>query len=225
MTHHEGQMNITLQIFLDNGWQDAAEVSFDQQDGGYTSGARVGYDIDYYAERGALDYAEGHPVTGCRAVSVRYPVDMADRYTPRWPPFMLDLLPQGHTRIRLAKALGIEPDARSSDLALLMRVGGSTIGNVRIKEAAEREAERLHGASRVGLAIDDILNRTDLFVEVVDRHAMIASGSSGLQGEWPKIALTKANDGLFYPDPLVADDDAVEHVIVKMRRGGDVDGA
>ena len=217
-------MDITLQIFLDGRWHDAAEVGFDHPDGGYMAGARVGYDIDYFAQWGAVEYAEGRSATDCRAVSVLYPVDMADRHTSRWPPFMLDLLPQGHARIRLAKAMGIDPDIRSSDLPLLMRAGGSTIGNVRIKEAAEQEAERLRTAPRAGLSLDDILGRTDLFVEVVDRHAMIASGSSGLQGEWPKVALTKSIDGFYYPDPFVADDDAVEHIIVKLRRGGDIDG-
>lgn len=217
-------MHVTLQVFLDGGWQDAADLQFEQPDAGYVSPATVGYDIDYYAEQGAVDYAQGQAAIDRRAVSVRYPVDLVDRRTPRWPPFLLDLLPQGHARIRLSKALGVAPDSLSSDLPLLMRSAGSTIGNVRIKEAAEQEAERLHDVPRVGLEMADILERTDLFVEVVDRHAMIASGSSGLQGEWPKVALTKAKDGLYYPDPLVADDDAVEHVIVKLRRGGDVDG-
>ncbi|WP_365887935.1 HipA domain-containing protein [Ensifer sp. SSB1] len=47
---------------------------------------------------------------------------------------------------------------------------------------------------------------------------MIASGSSGLQGEWPKVALTMANDGLYYADAFVQDEEAVRHVIVKLLR-------
>ncbi len=57
---------------------------------------------------------------------------------------------------------------------------------------------------------------TDLFVEVVDRFGMLASGSSGLQGEWPKVALTLAEDGLWYPDAFVDDEEARMHVIVKL---------
>lgn len=217
-------MIITLQTFLEDRWHDAAEVSFDLPDSGYIGAAVVSYDIDYFAERGAVDFAEGRPATDCRSVSVGYPVDLVARHTSRWPPFMLDLLPQGHARGRLAKAMDLDASARSSDLPLLMRSGGSTIGNVRIKEAAEQEEERLRTAHRVGLTLDDILKRTELFLEVVDRYAMIASGSSGLQGEWPKVALTVASDGLYYPDPVVADGEALQHVIVKLRRGGDVDG-
>ncbi|WP_432289475.1 HipA domain-containing protein (plasmid) [Aminobacter sp. BA135] len=217
-------MIITLQTFVGGRWFDAAEVSFEQPDAGFLAGATVSYDVDYFAEKGAVEFADERPVTDFRAVSFKYPLSLADKRTPRWPPFLLDLLPQGHARIRLAKALGLPPDSRASDLPLLMRSGGSTIGNVRIKEAAEQEAKRLQGVVRTGLALDDILDRTDLFVEVVDNHAMIASGSSGLQGEWPKVALTLAKDGLYYPDPLVADDEAVEHLIVKLKRGGDIDG-
>ncbi|WP_425962188.1 hypothetical protein [Rhizobium nepotum] len=43
-------------------------------------------------------------------------------------------------------------------------------------------------------------------MEVADRFAMLASGSSGLQGEWPKVSMTQAADGLYYPDSFVTDD-------------------
>lgn len=53
-------------------------------------------------------------------------------------------------------------------------------------------------------------------MEVADRFGMLASGSSGLQGEWPKVSMTQANDGLYHPDSFVTDDEAVRHVIVKL---------
>lgn len=58
-------------------------------------------------------------------------------------------------------------------------------------------------------------------MEVADRFGMLASGSSGLQGEWPKISMTLANDGLYYPDSFVADDEAERHVIVKLVRSNE----
>jgi serine/threonine-protein kinase HipA len=45
--------------------------------------------------------------------------------------------------------------------------------------------------------------------------AALASGSSGVQGAWPKVLLTQGIDGRWYPDPMVADRDATDHVIVK----------
>ncbi len=50
---------------------------------------------------------------------------------------------------------------------------------------------------------------------------MLASGSSGLQGEWPKVSMTQATDGLYYPDSVVSDDEAVRHVIVKLVRSNE----
>jgi serine/threonine-protein kinase HipA len=50
---------------------------------------------------------------------------------------------------------------------------------------------------------------------------MLASGSSGLQGEWPKVSMTQANDGLYYPDSFVTDEEAVRYVIVKLVRSNE----
>ena len=94
-------------------------------------------------------------------------------------------------------------------------------GNIRIKEAADAEAERLRGVERQGVTEREILERSDRFMEVADRFGMLASGSSGLQGEWPKVAMTLADDGLYYPDSVVTDEEAVRHVIVKLVRSND----
>lgn len=213
-------MLVTFQIHHGSQWHDAGEIEFEQPQLGYQGPSSVSYDLDYFTDFGAMDYAEGNAADGCWAVSVMHPVDLENRHSTKWPAFLLDLMPQGHARTKLATYLNIDPDARSSDIPLLMRAAGSTVGNIRIKEAAEEEAERLSETVRIGVSIDEILERSDRFLEIVDRHAMIASGSSGLQGEWPKVAMTMAADGLYYPDPFVEDHEAARHVIVKMQRGG-----
>ena len=47
------------------------------------------------------------------------------------------------------------------------------------------------------------------------------SGSSGLQGEWPKLLLTEAKDGLFYLDHSLPDSEAKQHWLVKFGRSSD----
>jgi serine/threonine-protein kinase HipA len=74
---------------------------------------------------------------------------------------------------------------------------------------------------RNGVTMRDILDRNDRFLEVADTFALLASGSSGLQGNWPKIAMTMASDGKWYPDSTVEDRDAREHVIVKFTRSNE----
>jgi serine/threonine-protein kinase HipA len=213
-------MLVTFQIHHGGQWHDAGEIEFEQPQFGYEGPSIVSYDLDYFTDFGALDYAHDNAVVDHRAVTVMHPIDLENRHSKKWPAFLLDLMPQGHARTKLAKHLNIDPDARSSDIPLLMRAAGSTIGNIRIKEAAEAETRRLSETLGIGVSLEEILERSDRFLEIVDRHAMIASGSSGLQGEWPKVAMTMAADGLYYPDPFVRDDEAARHVIVKMQRGG-----
>ena len=163
----------------------------------------------------------GHPLRDARALSVAIPLDLETRTYRTWPAFLLDLLPQGHARRKLAQHLNLDADSPSAEIHLLLRGAGAPIGNIRIKEAHLEEIERLKGAPRLGVTRHDIEHKTDKFLEVADRFAMIASGSSGLQGEWPKVAMTKARDGLWYPDPAVEDDDAIDHVIVKLLRSNE----
>jgi DNA-binding XRE family transcriptional regulator len=51
---------------------------------------------------------------------------------------------------------------------------------------------------------------------------LFVAGSSGVQGEWPKILLTRARDGLLYLDHSLPDAEAVEHFVVGFGRGPDV---
>ena len=169
----------------------------------------------------SAELAAGRTVRDYRALSVRCPVDLENRYGRSWPPFLLDLIPQGHARRKLAEHLGLAEGSRASDLPLLLRSATGGIGSIRIKEAAEAETERLHGVQRQGVTEVEILERSDRFMEVADRFGMLASGSSGLQGEWPKVSMTQANDGLYYPDSCVTDDEAVRHVIVKLVRSNE----
>ncbi|MBW8445773.1 MAG: HipA domain-containing protein [Arenimonas sp.] len=169
----------------------------------------------------SAEFAAGKTVRDHRALSVRYPVDLENRYSLNWPPFLLDLMPQGHARRKLAEHLSLAEGARASDLPLLLRSATGGIGNIRIKEAAEAEMSRLRGVERQGVTEVEILERSDRFMEVADRFGMLASGSSGLQGEWPKVSMTQANDGLYHPDGFVTDDEAVRHVIVKLVRSNE----
>ena len=214
-------MRVTLQIHFDDEWHDAATLELSDDAAGFQGSSIVDYDLDYFVKIASAEFALGRMVHNHRALSVRYPVDLAHRYSRSWPPFLLDLMPQGHARRKLAEHLGLAEGSRASDLPLLLRSATGGLGNLRIREAADAEAERLRGVERQGVTEAEILERSDRFMEVVDRFGMLASGSSGLQGEWPKVSMTQANDGLYYPDSFVTDDEAVRHVIVKLVRSNE----
>lgn len=214
-------MRLTLQTNLAGEWHHAATLELKDEAAGFQGASIVDYDLDYFVTVASAEFAAGKTVRDHRALSVRYPVDLENRYSRNWPPFLLDLMPQGHARRKLADHLGLAEGARASDLPLLLRSATGGIGNIRIKEAAEAETERLRGVERQGVTEAEILERSDRFMEVADRFGMLASGSSGLQGEWPKVSMTQARDGLYYPDSFVSDDEAVRHVIVKLVRSSE----
>ncbi|KKX32937.1 type II toxin-antitoxin system HipA family toxin [Rhizobium sp. LC145] len=214
-------MRLTLQTHFDGEWHYAATVEIKDAAAGFQGASIVDYDLDYFVNVASAEFAAGKMVRDHRALSVRYPVDLENRYSRSWPPFLLDLIPQGHARRKLAEHLSLAEGSRASDLPLLLRSATGGIGNIRIKEATEAETERLRGVERQGVTEAEILERSDRFMEVADRFGMLASGSSGLQGEWPKVSMTQANDGLYYPDSFVTDDEAVRHVIVKLVRSNE----
>jgi serine/threonine-protein kinase HipA len=211
-------VDLTVEVFFEAGWHEAARISIAEPEKGVRGPSSVEYDTVYFAEQGSVPYSEDRPARDLRALSVDMPIDLEHRIYDTWPPFLLDFLPQGRQRERLARFLDLPADSPSTEIHLLLRSGGSPVGNVRIKEAHDLEVERLKTTARAGVTMEEILSRSDNFIDVTDRFSMLASGSSGLQGDWPKVALTKAKDGLWYPDPMVTDDEAVDHVIAKLLR-------
>jgi len=197
---------VTLQTHFDGAWHGAATLEIEDDAAGFQGASIVDYNLDYFVTVASGEFSAGRPVRDHRALSVNFPIDLENRYSRSWPPFLLDLMPQGHARRKLAEHLSLAESSRASDLPLLLRSATGGIGNIRIKEAAEAEIERLRGVERQGVTEAEILERSDRFLEVADRFGMLASGSSGLQGEWPKVSMTQADDGLYYPDTLVTDD-------------------
>lgn len=210
------EKRLTIQIHADGQWRDAAEIGFRDPGRGIRGSVWLSYRDDYYFDLDIFDEPEGS-VVDRRAMSVRHPVDLEYRILDRWPAWLLDLLPQGAARRRIADELGLRLDAAALDIGLLMRAGGAPIGNIRIKEAWEEEQQRLKGVVCPPLSDGDVRTRSDLFLEVVGTYAHLASGSSGVQGEWPKALLTRSvKDGMWYPDPFVDTDEGAEHMIVKL---------
>jgi serine/threonine-protein kinase HipA len=209
---------LTLQIHFDNAWHDAAILEVESAALGTASPATLEYNASYFFDYGSEAFDAGHPSIDWRALSVRHQLDLSGVKLRTWPPFLLDLLPQGHGRRRLAEQMGLNPDSPSADFPLLLRGGGAPIGNIRVKEAWTAEQERIHGQEIRGVTIDEVFARSEAFRDMAERFALIASGSSGVQGEWPKILLAQSEDERWYPDSMVTDERAKAHVIVKMSR-------
>lgn len=205
----------TLQLHLDGAWHDAGSTSlFGPAASGWQTRTYTGYAADWAVSQiGRRDAA---------AFSCRTPVGLKALELPHWPVFLVDALPQGFGRGELLKRLQLPSTAQAeADWPLLLAGAGNPIGNLRIKEAADWLKARTDAVQ--GFTDDEVARRGEDFAEHLASHGLFVAGSSGVQGEWPKILLTRGRDGLLYLDHTLPDEEAVDHFIVKFGRGMDPD--
>lgn len=201
----------TIQLHAHGQWHDVATVQlFGDTHGGWRTKSYTGY---------AVDWAFAHPgATDAHALTAQWPVGLETLTLPHWPVFLIDLLPQGFGREEMLRRLGLPAGAEAgADWRLLLSGAGNPIGHLRVKEAAESLA--LETGPRKGFSDDEVAARSEDFAEYLASHGLFVAGSSGVQGEWPKVLLTRAKDGLLYLDHTLPDAEAVAHYLVKFGRG------
>lgn len=203
----------TLQLHAQGAWHDVASVTLlGRPEEGWRAKTYAGYDAAWVmAHIGAKD---------AHALCARWPVGLEPLESPHWPVCLIDALPQGFGRQELLRRIGLSPVVgEGADWPLLLAGAGNPIGHLRVKEAAQWLAEQA-GPLR-GFTDEEVAQRGDGFSEYLASHGLFVAGSSGVQGEWPKILLTRADDGLLYLDHTLPDARAVAHYIVKFGRGTD----
>lgn len=203
----------TLELHAAGAWHAAASVSLlGSESDGWRAKTYSGYAVDWaFAHAGATD---------AHALCARWPVGLEPHQEAHWPVHLIDMLPQGYGRQELLRRIGEPATAGvAADWKLLLAGAGNPIGNLRVKEAADWLAAKA-GPLR-GFTDDEVAQRGDEFAEYLASHGLFVAGSSGVQGEWPKILLTRADDGLLYLDHTLPDERAVQHCIVKFGRGTD----
>ncbi|MGF6525799.1 type II toxin-antitoxin system HipA family toxin [Variovorax sp. PvP013] len=201
----------TIELHADGAWRDVGVVHLaGPSNQGWRTPTHAGYDTAWAVEH--IDARDAH------AFCSRLPVGVVDFRSPHWPVFLIDMLPQGFGREELLRQLGLpETAADAADWRLLLAGAGNPIGNLRVKEAAQWLARR-QDAPR-GFEDDEVAAREEDFGEYLAGHGLFVAGSSGVQGEWPKLLLTRADDGLLHLDHTLPDERARAHFIVKFGRG------
>lgn len=201
----------TIQLFCDGAWCDIATVSlFGQEQEGWRAKTYSGYSVEWAFSH--LNARDAH------ALACQVPVGLAPLELPHWPVFLMDMLPQGFGRVELLRRINLPATAAENADWRLLKVGaGNPIGNLRVKEAALWLHANAGPTS--GFTDEEVAARSDDFAEYLASHGLFVAGSSGVQGEWPKVLLTRANDGLLYLDHTLEDEKACVHYIVKFGRG------
>lgn len=203
----------TVQLHAYGTWHDVAGVSLlDTETEGWKARTYSGYAVEWAFEHAGA--ADAH------AICAQWPVGLEPLQVPHWPVALIDMLPQGFGRQELLRRIGQSPSAGTvADWDLLLAGAGNPIGHLRVKEAAEWLDA--NAGPQHGFTDEEVAQRGDEFSEYLASHGLFVAGSSGVQGEWPKVLLTRAQDGLLYLDHTLPDEHAVEHYIVKFGRGTD----
>jgi len=140
----------------------------------------------------------------------------------RPPSFLYDLVPQGKGRKFLLSILKLA-DSDEMIMPLVMAGAFNPIGCLRINTAMDfyaREAAKNPDQQMTdGVSLEDITQRSDEFLDHIALHAMLATGTTGVQGVAPKFLLTTDRRGRWFADMALPDDRAHEHWLVKLPRG------
>lgn len=205
----------TLQIYQEDEWLDCAIVEIvGQQQTGWQAATRTSYLFEYAISY--MDLSDGH------ALAYHLPVNVQNTLQSTWPAFLMDLLPQGYGRKELLRQLNFSENTQEqADWALLKAGAGNPIGNLRIKEAYEWLQGQFPVRQNRGFSLNQVVERQEKFIESLASYGLFIAGSSGIQGEWPKLLLTQGHDNLFYLDHTLTDHQVKQHWLVKFSRGSD----
>ncbi len=194
----------TLQIHRQGQWHDAATVAlWGSVEEGWRCKTYAGYETDWSIRHFGRNDAH--------ALTCRWPVGLEALESPHWPVFLIDMLPQGFGRAELLRRLGLQVSSEQpADWPLLLAGAGNPIGHLRVKEAAVALVDAAQGAASgpSGFSDEEVSDRVEAFSEYLAAHGLFVAGSSGVQGEWPKLLLTRGHDGLLYLDHTLPDEQA-----------------
>ncbi|MCO8070694.1 HipA domain-containing protein [Acinetobacter lwoffii] len=205
----------TLQIYQEDEWLDCAIVEVvGQPQTGWQAATRTSYLFEYAISY--MNLSDGH------ALAYHLPVNVQNTLQSTWPAFLMDLLPQGYGRKELLRQLNFSENTQEqADWALLKAGAGNPIGNLRVKEAYEWLQGQFPVQQNHGFSLDQVVERQEKFIESLASYGLFIAGSSGIQGEWPKLLLTQGHDDLFYLDHTLTDHQVKQHWLVKFSRGSD----
>jgi serine/threonine-protein kinase HipA len=140
----------------------------------------------------------------------------------RPPSFLYDLVPQGQGRKFLLSVLNL-PDSDDMIMPLLMAGAFNPIGCLRLDTAlhffAQEARKNPDPQLTQGVSLEDIIQRNDEFLNHIALHAMLATGTTGVQGVAPKFLLTTDQHGRWFADMALPDELAHVHWLVKLPRG------
>lgn len=173
---------LTLQIYLDGRWHDAAVLDFKEPHKGRDSEALLAYDFNY-----AVDHLDRNDIASC---SIHCPVMLIGSHFARpWFGFLDDIIPAGASRRYWITQLGLQGKPTGEQDYTLLKAGTiAPVGNLRIKESLPQLPLNSQLKSRRFPAEWAIERDTD-FLEYAQQMGAASGGATGAGGEAPKLLL------------------------------------
>lgn len=202
-----------IEIYRDGAWHEAATLEELGPDR-----CRIDYLLHYQFSPEPWPLSLGYPLDTPPDVLIHR--DGQPEEIDRRPPgFVYDLVPQGKGRQYLLKALNVA-DGENVVMPLIMAGAFNPIGCLRVQSAVQFYASHTQAVgANEGFLLQDILAKSEQFLEHLSMHAMLAAGTTGVQGVAPKYLLTQNNDGMWFADLALPDEQAAAHWLVKLPRG------
>ena len=178
--------NVTLQLFNQGKWWDAATLSF----AGNKLSATAA--LSYYSEYIAA--VASYEVKDCWACTLNAPISIIPTDYPNWPALLDDILPVGKSRDWWLQYLNV---SRSGDFeqnyALLTNACMSPVGNLRIKESVLSSNDD----TKIRFSINDVIQLQHNFLEYANEHGAAVGGATGAGGVAPKLLLMLEEDQVY----------------------------
>ncbi|SDL07733.1 serine/threonine-protein kinase HipA [Modicisalibacter muralis] len=206
-------MQLTIQVYHQHQWQDAATLEIPNPDKGTHGPARLGYQQDY-----ALGWMFRDDEHAC---SLTLPVElMTKHHGERWFGFIDDIMPAGASRRYWVNQLGLQNLSASRQDAELLRQGTiAPVGNLRIRESLPTPSVG-SGLRERRFPMSDVVERNTDFLEYAQQMGAASGGATGAGGEAPKLLVRRTPEDhvwidTWQDDPTNPDD----HFLVKFPRG------
>lgn len=193
---------LTLQIYLNQEWQDMAELHFEEKTYQLSNLVYLpDYITQYFGQAGS------------NAVSINYPVNIfIENQNALWT-CISDITPAGASRRYWIETLDIKHLPEAEQNYRLLKYGAiSPVGNLRIKEAVPQKAEYRY------FDIEKVKDRQSDFLEYANQSGAIVGGATGAGGEAPKLLLKRHNNKVWI-DNLQNGKDQDMGYLVKYPRG------
>ncbi|MNJ43476.1 putative DNA-binding transcriptional regulator [compost metagenome] len=201
---------LTLQAFVEGQWHDALVLTVQNERRVADSACSTAYSQGYL-----LEFIESMGSAFEPAVSVNLPLSWTATDTVGYPAFVYDIVPAGAARKSLEVRFGHEkPEGMDMELFLLKRCTPAPVGHLRVKESSEH----IDPARDIAFSRQDVIERSNDFLEYAYELGAAMGGATGAQGEAPKLLMTEDANGGLHADAVLADDQALRHWLVKFAR-------